>query len=536
MVDRVTLQRARAPERLTAEANRDADTFLRLIEDAPFGVYLVDASLRIVTTSAGAAPVFAGVGPVIGRRLDDILRQLWPEPFASEAIGRFEHTLATGEPFHSLDTTERRADTSDLESYDWQTMRVTMPDGQPGVVCYFYDLTPIRRAAAAMRASAERERRAAAGRARAEVDRRQAIDRYEQQARLFEGVASTTPDFVYVFDLTGRFVYANRRLLEVWGVTLEHAIGRTPRELGYEQWHHDMHMREIAEVVETRRPIKGEVPFTAPLTGIYGVYEYIFTPVLGVDGQVELIAGTTRDVTERKSTEQALTRALAARDEFLGLVSHELRTPLTIILGMSRILASGGTLPVDRREIAADIAESAEVLSDIVEAMLLLARLDRREAGQLLEPVLLDRAAASVLDRVHGRDGSHGYRLDIIDPGSVVETQQAWIELVIENLVTNAAKYSQAASEVTVEIRREGPMALCRVLDRGPGVPEEELDRLFEPFYRSAATRGSVPGAGLGLAVAKRIVDLAGGSMWVRAREGGGSEFGFSLPIAHTTD
>lgn len=518
------------------EAGRNPDLFLRLIEDAPFGVYLVDADLRIVTTSAGAGPVFAGVDRLIGRPLDEVLRQLWPEPFASEAIGRFRHTLATGEPYHSLDTTEQRADTTDLESYDWQTMRVQMPDGRPGVVCYFYDLTPIRRAEAAMHASAERESRASAARTRAEADRRQAIERYERQVRLFEGVASTTPDFVYLFDLEGHFVYANRRLLEVWGVPLEAAVGKTPRELGYEQWHHDMHMREIAEVIATRRPIKGEVPFTAPLTGIYGIYEYIFTPVLGADGRVEMIAGTTRDVTERKSVEQALTRALAVRDEFLGLVSHELRTPLTIILGMSRILAKGGTLPDGRDGIAADIAESAEVLSDIVEAMLLLARLDRHEASQLLEPVLLDRAAARVVERIGARDPSREYRLEVVDPGAVVETQHAWLERVIENLVTNAAKYSPPGTAVVVEVRREGTVACCRVLDRGPGIAAEELEHLFEPFYRSAATRASVPGAGLGLAVAKRIVDLAGGEIWVRRRDGGGTEFGFALPVTDTTD
>jgi two-component system, chemotaxis family, sensor kinase Cph1 len=123
---------------------------------------------------------------------------------------------------------------------------------------------------------------------------------------LLDAVASTTPDFVYLFDLDGRFLYANRRLLEVWGMELRDAIGRTTRELGYEQWHHDMHMREIAQVIETRRSIKGEVPFRAPRTGIFGIYEYIFTPVIGADGEVELIAGTTRDVTERKRAEEDL--------------------------------------------------------------------------------------------------------------------------------------------------------------------------------------------------------------------------------------
>ncbi|HYG24005.1 MAG TPA: PAS domain S-box protein [Verrucomicrobiae bacterium] len=143
-------------------------------------------------------------------------------------------------------------------------------------------------------------------RKRAEASACETLERYERQVRLFEGVASTTPDFVYLFDLQGRFLYANRRLLEVWGMVLNDIVGKTCRELGYEQWHHDMHMREIAQVINTKSSIKGEVPFKAPGTGIFGVYEYIFTPVIGPDGKIELIAGTTRDVTDRKRSEQAL--------------------------------------------------------------------------------------------------------------------------------------------------------------------------------------------------------------------------------------
>jgi PAS domain S-box-containing protein len=150
-----------------------------------------------------------------------------------------------------------------------------------------------------------------------------AVERYERQVHLFEGVASTTPDFVYLFDLNGRFLYANSRLLEVWGMKLPDVIGKTCRDLGYEQWHHDMHMREIEEVIETKRPIKGEVPFEAPLTGVFGIYEYIFTPVFNPDGEVELIAGTTRDVTERKKAEESVQKN-KDRLELLATVAERL--------------------------------------------------------------------------------------------------------------------------------------------------------------------------------------------------------------------
>jgi PAS domain S-box-containing protein len=177
-------------------------------------------------------------------------------------------------------------------------------------------------------------------RVRAEDALRASEQRFERQSRLFERIASTTPDFIYVFDLSGRFVYANRRLLEVWGRSFEQAVGRSLEELGYPQWHADMHMREIAQVIATKQPIKGEVPFTGG-SGISGVYEYIFTPVLGDYGNVELIAGTTRDVTERRRTE--------ARDRFLLALDEAVRPltdPAEITAAHAKLL--GEYLEVDR--------------------------------------------------------------------------------------------------------------------------------------------------------------------------------------------
>jgi PAS domain S-box-containing protein len=143
------------------------------------------------------------------------------------------------------------------------------------------------------------------------------LDRFKNVAeatRLYETILSTTDDFAYVFNPQGQFLYANPPLLKVWAKTIDQVVGKTCYDLGYPTWHADMHMREIEQIVRTRQDIRGEVPFTGN-SGIFGVYDYIFKPVLDSTGHVEFIVGTTRDVTARKQAEEKLASALKARAE-----------------------------------------------------------------------------------------------------------------------------------------------------------------------------------------------------------------------------
>jgi PAS domain S-box-containing protein len=134
-------------------------------------------------------------------------------------------------------------------------------------------------------------------------ERRQAFAQQQaRRQRLYDSALANTPDLIYVFGLDHRFTYANKVLLQMWGKTWDEAIGKTCLELGYEPWHAAMHDREIEQVVATKQSIKGEVPFK----GTFGrrIYEYIFVPVLDEKGEVEAVAGTTRDVTERRDAEE----------------------------------------------------------------------------------------------------------------------------------------------------------------------------------------------------------------------------------------
>jgi hypothetical protein len=123
--------------------------------------------------------------------------------------------------------------------------------------------------------------------------------------RLYETVTNNTPDLIYVFDLNYRFTYANKALLTMWGRSLESSNGKGFRDLGYEEWHAQMHEREIDEVVATKKPIRGTVSFPHSELGVR-IYDYIFAPVFDEKGEVEAIAGTARDITDIKRAEEKI--------------------------------------------------------------------------------------------------------------------------------------------------------------------------------------------------------------------------------------
>jgi PAS domain S-box-containing protein len=133
--------------------------------------------------------------------------------------------------------------------------------------------------------------------------------------RLYEAIVGSTPDLMYVFDLNYRFIYANKALLSMWGKTWEESMGRSLIELGYEPWHAAMHEREIDQVKTTKLPVRGEVSFPHATLG-KRMYDYIFAPVLDKNGEMQAVAGTTRDISDLKLAEDALKQS---EQQFRGL-------------------------------------------------------------------------------------------------------------------------------------------------------------------------------------------------------------------------
>ena len=163
-------------------------------------------------------------------------------------------------------------------------------------------------------------------RKRAEEALREEKERYEQQKRTYETITSGTPDLMYVFSLDYRFTYVNSALLSMWGKSWDDAVGKGLLENGYEPWHAEMHEREIDQVKATKQPVRGEVAFPHATLG-KRVYDYILIPVLNEEGEVEAVAGTTRDITERKQWEESLAASseeLQAMNEEMAAINEEM--------------------------------------------------------------------------------------------------------------------------------------------------------------------------------------------------------------------
>jgi two-component system sensor histidine kinase KdpD len=214
-------------------------------------------------------------------------------------------------------------------------------------------------------------------------------------------------------------------------------------------------------------------------------------------------------------------------------VSHELRTPVTTIFGNARLLQTHAAELDDdvRASMIADIATDAARLHSIIENLLHLTRLGAGSRLEL-EPQVLDRLVEQTVGSFAARNPDRTIVLASERPHAIVEGDETYITLLLENLLNNAVKYSPPVSPVEVEIATKGDEVIVEVLDRGIGLEDVDCDRLFEPFFRAEPARTAANGLGIGLALCSRIVAALGGRIWARPRDGGGATVGFALPLA----
>jgi len=246
-------------------------------------------------------------------------------------------------------------------------------------------------------------------------------------------------------------------------------------------------------------------------------------PAEGVGGSTILVL---RDVTEARTREQA-------RDAFIGVLSHELRTPVTTIYAGAKVLArtESKLSEEDRLSIFEDLHAEAERLHRLVEDVVALTRVGEGALEVGNEPVLLQRVLPMVVRSEEGRWPGGRFELHLPPDLPPVAGDTTYVEQVVRNLLANAMKYGGSDSVARVEARlsRDESEVEIRVLDSGPGFPNDASERLFELYYRSPEIARQISGSGIGLFVCARLIAAMGGHIWAANRPTGGSEFGFAL-------
>ena len=259
---------------------------------------------------------------------------------------------------------------------------------------------------------------------------------------------------------------------------------------------------------------------------------------------IELLAGVASRALENAAlfeeehrTVLRLSDVDRLKDEFLSMVSHDLRTPLTVIEGSASTLDMNWARIDEktRRKLLQVISSNAHKLGDIITKLLDLTRMEAGHFEIREEPLEMGQLLRELATRLESLFEKHDFVVDVQQP-LVVEADATLIARVAENLLSNAAKYTEAGTRVELIARRSKEGCSVIVRDKGPGIPRQDLPHLGERFFRGSAAMGAVRGTGLGLAWVRQILKLHGSELRVRSVEGEGSTFEFVLPMSRAAE
>ena len=225
------------------------------------------------------------------------------------------------------------------------------------------------------------------------------------------------------------------------------------------------------------------------------------------------------------------------RMEFISVTTHELKTPLTAIIASAELL--NGELQPDKKSVSGRLIQSIiRNAHSIDERLSLFSEMSMLLAGDLqlqLEPVDIGQVIHDVAIRSYPttRSRSQSLAMDLPDSLPPVKADRQYLEEILLALVANASKFTPERGKIKVGARQDGQSLMVQVSDTGMGIPAEEQERVFQPYYQvNRNGKGKQAGSGLGLAITKALVELHEGKIWLKSTVGQGTTFIFSLPIA----
>ena len=366
-----------------------------------------------------------------------------------------------------------------------------------------------------------------------------------QQERWFSALIEQSSDAIVLFTAEGTILYASPSSKRVTGRTAEELVGLNgfsyvhPDELEYTRQRLDDLLVHPGEAITAKYRLRHE-------DGTWRWMEGTATNLLH-DPTIAAIVVNHRDITAHKQAEEVHVRLLAREQDFLNKVSHELRTPLQSIMGFVELaLLYSDLLPRPQSPEAEDLIgkigtvlkqalERVHIEARLVEELLDVSQLETQPGDLAVQRCNL---TAIVQETVAGQQEAAATRhLELILPLQeevAVMADPGRVGQVLTNYLANALRYSPAERDVLVRLEVVGPMARVSVMDQGPGLTPEQHEEIWERFYQAGppGDRGAEGGLGLGLHIARSIVEQHGGQVGVESRLGQGSTFWFMLPLA----
>lgn len=367
------------------------------------------------------------------------------------------------------------------------------------------------------------------------TERKKAENTLREAEERFRLIFKMSPDPVILarYD-DGAIIDINKAFETTIGIERHKAIGRNSEELNL--WK-DPGLREP---FRERLLSQGEVnDFEAGFLLPDGeVRSGLFSArLLKINNELCLLV-VLRDVTNEKAAKQALIQMDQAKNEFISMAAHELRTPLSAMMGFTELLLNpeiGNFKDEEKREFLGEVYDRGESLSRIIDDLLDISHIESGHSVSLeVQKCDFRDVLVKTVDFFRGGNSGHTFSLDMPEEGgeSMMLIDRHRIKQVFENLLSNAVKYSPKESEITLMGNTTEEGWVVRVQDQGIGMTAEQIDRIFDKFYRADSSNTSVQGLGLGMSIVKQIVDGHGGKILVESEKGKGTIITCTLPCA----
>lgn len=366
--------------------------------------------------------------------------------------------------------------------------------------------------------------------------RKQAEEALRESDERLQAILDNAQTAIYLKDTQGRYILVNQKFQTLFHLPLDQILGQTdydllPPELAYVSQTNDR------KVLESKSSMAFE-EFTLQDEALH-TYLSVKFPLFDREGVPYAVGGISTDITARKQAEAEVLRALEREKElselksrFISTASHEFRTPLTTILGSTELLEYSSHRWTDEKkqkhysQIRAAVQHMTQLLDDVL-------TISKSEAGKLpFNPVVLNLEAfcRQLVDEMQSSTRNH-HTIEFTCSGTVLtaEADEKLLRQILQNLLSNAIKYSPTNSLIVFTLTCTEETAIFQICDQGIGIPQTDLQHLFESFHR-ANNVGTIAGTGLGLAIVKRAIELHCGDILVESELGKGTQFTVQIP------